>query len=151
MTPVYFVRSARVQNQYQARHHQHSTVTTATRTMGMERLPMSVYEVRTLSWNCSCPAFVFSAFPAHSESEVDDEEDGEQEPFMSLFAELDHMSNFVRHEFGGLSVTRRAVPVCKHLLACVLVEKCNSYFGEFIEERDMSLDEYAGWCAGWGG
>ena len=41
--------------------------------------------------------------------------------------------------------------VCKHVLACVLVEKCAGYFGEGVEVREVGREEYAGWCAGWGG
>lgn len=51
--------------------------------------------------------------------------------------------------FGGLGRGRTA-PVCKHLLACVLVERV-ALFGGMAEERDISAEELAGWAAGWGG
>ena len=50
--------------------------------------------------------------------------------------------------FGGLTLGSD-MPVCKHLLACVLVKYC-SIFSSFVEERDVSIDELAGWAAGWG-
>jgi len=43
------------------------------------------------------------------------------------------------------------VPMCKHLLACVLVERC-SVFGRYgVEEKEVTVEELAGWGAGWGG
>ena len=52
--------------------------------------------------------------------------------------------------FGGLSLGDDMPPVCKHLLACVLAERCKGLFGGFVEERDVSVEEAAGWAAGWG-
>jgi hypothetical protein len=51
--------------------------------------------------------------------------------------------------FGGLGRGRTA-PLCKHLLACVLVERV-ALFGGLVEEREVSAQELAGWAAGWGG
>lgn len=42
------------------------------------------------------------------------------------------------------------VPMCKHLLACIMVERWEG-FGENVEEREISIEELAGWGAGWGG
>jgi len=53
-------------------------------------------------------------------------------------------------EFGGLSRGAGAAPVCKHLLACVLVERCEVFAG-CVDEREVSVEELAGWAAGWGG
>ena len=52
--------------------------------------------------------------------------------------------------FGGISLGDGMPPVCKHLLACVLAERCKGLFGGFVEERDVSVEEAAGWAAGWG-
>ena len=57
--------------------------------------------------------------------------------------------------FGGLSLPFMAgggsgVPVCKHLLACVLGERMGM-LGAFVEERVVSRGEGAGLGAGWGG
>lgn len=51
-------------------------------------------------------------------------------------------------QFGGLAKGEDA-PVCKHLLACVLVERCAA-FKHFVVEREISGEEMAGWAAGWG-
>lgn len=50
--------------------------------------------------------------------------------------------------FGGLTLGGDR-PVCKHLLACVLVEHCKP-FESFVDEREVSIEELAGWAAGWG-
>lgn len=57
--------------------------------------------------------------------------------------------------FGG-TLTRESArvspPVCKHLLACVLMARCPGVFGAREEsKRVVSVDELAGFCAGWGG
>ncbi|KAF4554044.1 Hypothetical protein D9617_5g069200 [Elsinoe fawcettii] len=43
------------------------------------------------------------------------------------------------------------VPMCKHLLACLLVERCRNLFGSFVREREVGFEEWVGWEAGWGG
>ncbi|KAI9836250.1 MAG: hypothetical protein M1819_001587 [Sarea resinae] len=40
-------------------------------------------------------------------------------------------------------------PICKHLLACVLAERCGS-LGAYVQERRVGAEEAAGWGAGWG-
>ena len=50
--------------------------------------------------------------------------------------------------FGGLTLGDR-VPACKHLLACVVAERCGG-FGGLVEEREVEVDEIGGWAAGWG-
>jgi hypothetical protein len=50
--------------------------------------------------------------------------------------------------FGGLTLGSD-MPVCKHLLACVLIEHYTS-FASFVNEREVSVEELAGWAAGWG-
>lgn len=93
------------------------------------------YEVRLDAWSCSCPAFTFSAFKADPQTTLN-----------TLGTNID-TSNF-GWLFGGL--TRGTdMPICKHLLACVLVEHC-SLFSHLVEEREISVEEAAGWAAGWG-
>ena len=52
--------------------------------------------------------------------------------------------------FGGLMRGDDGMPVCKHLLACVLIERYGA-LKESIEERTVGKEEAAGWGAGWGG
>ncbi|CAO2648381.1 Nn.00g076480.m01.CDS01 [Neocucurbitaria sp. VM-36] len=130
---IYYVRSAQ---QRSSRYNTSYDTTTS-------------YEVRLTAWNCSCPAFAFSAFPAiHPEPPV----------ATSEFADMVDvtMEHTTRQDcdvgwiFGGVSLGDGMPPVCKHLLACVLVEKCSGIFGSYVEEKDVSVEEAAGWAAGWG-
>ena len=102
----------------------------------------SSYEVRLKAWNCSCPAFTFSAVNA-TESygrEGDMDEDGPEE------GPIDAESG---SNYGGLTLEKGAVPLCKHLLACFLSEKYKP-LSSCVEERVVGRDEAAGWAAGWG-
>lgn len=100
------------------------------------------YEVRLRGWSCTCPAFTFASFAslekddAIRESHIHGHEDG-----------YVHTRDF----FGGLLMgDGRDVPVCKHLLACLLAERGGGFEG-FVEEIEVGVDELAGWAAGWGG
>jgi len=104
------------------------------------------YEVRLQAWNCSCPAFAFAAFPATLPSDSQIRLGSRTEESGSFKAPEDGGEEW---EFGGLARGDAIPPVCKHLLACVLVERCG-LFGEMVEERDISVEEAAGWAAGWG-
>lgn len=97
------------------------------------------YEVRLDAWSCSCPAFAFSAFPAAS---------SEKELTHDVTHEHTHDSRSADWIFGGLTLAS-SMPVCKHLLACALVEH-SSIFASLVEEREVSIEELAGWAAGWG-
>lgn len=97
------------------------------------------YEVRTSSWSCSCPAFAFAAFPADPST---DEEEGNDETTTVEGEEQQWM-------VGGLSLGKD-VPTCKHLLACVLAERGGLFEG-YVKTRKVSVEELAGWAAGWGG
>jgi hypothetical protein len=50
--------------------------------------------------------------------------------------------------FGGVSLGYGIPPVCKHLLACALVEYTR-LFGGFVSEVDVQFEEAAAWAAGW--
>lgn len=128
-TAAYYVRSAQPQP-----HNRHRAAA-ATNTVS--------YEVRLESWSCSCPAFAFAAFPAASDG-------------AGLFLPPELMDRDVvpvangtdDWSFGGL--TRGAdMPACKHLLACVLLERCE-IFRHLAVEQEVSVEELAGWAAGWG-
>lgn len=128
---VYYVRSSR---------RMRYSGTTA------EGVGMGNYEVRLRAWNCTCPAFAFAAFgPRKEEEEEEDvrrgvgdgDDDGEE-------------SGRMEDGFGGLGLGGRDVPVCKHLLACLLVE-WGGGLGDFVNQRVVGKEEIAGWAAGWGG
>jgi hypothetical protein len=133
------------------------------------------YQVRLRAWNCSCPAFAFSAFPATTVTtrHVGNEEEAAE---VAVHTPLHNNNNSTTHQelnnkkdsnnnnnsdnvdnadnkwiFGGISLGKETPPpVCKHLLACVFVERCKGLFGGFVEDREVGVEEAAGWAAGWG-
>ncbi|KAJ5540665.1 hypothetical protein N7494_005741 [Penicillium frequentans] len=105
------------------------------------------YEVRLQAWACTCPTFTLSAFRnIHSRTEVSaDSLSGSVLPDLRPGC----------YPFGGTlsRVTDRgSPPVCKHILACILFARCPGLFGGSGDgRRPVSMEELAGWCAGWGG
>lgn len=98
----------------------------------------TTYEVRLKAWSCSCPAFAFAAFPAGEKS-------GEEHA--QVYQQRRDWAG-KEWRFGGLTIGSDA-PVCKHLLACVLVEHSDVVSG-LVEQSEVSEEELAGWAAGWG-
>ncbi|KAH8593654.1 hypothetical protein B0O99DRAFT_688488 [Bisporella sp. PMI_857] len=103
-----------------------------------------VYTVRLHAWNCDCAAFAFAAFPGASSSSFSWEESsgdgdgyGDREGIW---------------EFGGESLDGRGgedhVPICKHLLACLLGEKWDGVLGSYVKERGVGREEAAGLAVG---
>lgn len=90
------------------------------------------YEIRLTSWSCSCPAFSFSAFPLATPSTSRTSDDPSRD----------------KDSFGGIS-RGNDMPLCKHLLACYLADRCPQ-FRQSIEVQSVSMEEIAGWAAGWG-
>ncbi|KAI1425597.1 hypothetical protein F5Y12DRAFT_362279 [Xylaria sp. FL1777] len=120
-----------------------------------------VYIVRLESWNCTCAAFAFSAFPPLSSSSFSSLSgptvSGYQIFPAATEADAKHGGADVTSgsenagqswEFGGLSADGRdgvgGVSCCKHLLACVLAEKWNEVLGGYMEERLVGREEGAG-------
>lgn len=99
------------------------------------------YEVHLTAWSCSCPAFAFAAFPANSPS--DETVEG-----VATGDDDEERCGKTGWRFGGLT-RGNDVPACKHLLACVIAEKCAG-FERLVEEREVGVEEVAGWAAGWG-
>ncbi|KAF9732133.1 ubiquitin carboxyl-terminal hydrolase family protein [Paraphaeosphaeria minitans] len=101
---------------------------------------LTSYQVRLAAWNCSCPAFAFSAFPpVHSDP-----------PVPTYDPDCATQVKNGAWRFGGVGLGEGMPPVCKHLLACVLAERCAGLFGACVEERAVGVEEAAGWAAGWG-
>ncbi|KAE8385169.1 hypothetical protein BDV23DRAFT_188534 [Aspergillus alliaceus] len=109
------------------------------------------YEARLQAWNCTCPTFTLAAFRDLGADLAEDDPSSDGIPQSSCASG--------RHcpPFGG-SLTRRPAkwspPVCKHLLACLLMVRCPTLFGAPNNDCNrivISAEELAGWCAGWGG
>ncbi|KAI9849409.1 MAG: hypothetical protein M1838_000152 [Thelocarpon superellum] len=97
------------------------------------------YEVRLTSWNCTCPAFTFAVFGAGS-AEVSADSKAAADP-----------RERVASGVGGMTTGDGVPPVCKHLLACLLTEKCGGLLEHQISELEATREELAGWATGWGG
>jgi len=130
---VYYVRSSQPQSRGSARFRHYEPYEDAQKS----------YEVRLDSWNCSCPAFAFAAFSSSPEDVLPaNGRGGVPAP---------------PGTFGGLSLplASGADPVCKHLLACFLAERCRALFDasgmEYVREKRVSKAEMAGLAAGWNG
>lgn len=98
------------------------------------------YTVRLEAWNCSCAAFAFSAFPAATSF-------GLKSWAVDEGKELEEGKAGVEWEFGGMSNDGKyggSVPCCKHLLACLLSERCGSFLGGSVKERKVGREEMAG-------
>lgn len=212
--PIYHVRSAQVQKpkyqKYGGREYYHGSAGGGGGVgAGEEWLKTSSthYEVRPLAWNCSCPAFAFSAFPGvrtpgvrtagrgcrggedgadgqngegRGEVDADTGASAQEEDGGEADGDDDDGSEEARDDVlkaGGLALGEQ-VPICKHLLACVLVEATSTattmdgrtdttmdttgattettepktgMFDAFVKVEKVSLEEVAGWGAGWGG
>lgn len=165
---LYYVRSAQqAQQQY---HHNRSRYGHSHHDdEGDAGAPssLSVYEVRLAAWNCSCPAFAFAAFPPNLQEPSPEPPEQYQDggashaaaaraadagsEYATQTAEDDVSGNF---SFGGLRIggaKGQVPPVCKHLLACLLVERASGLFGGCVKEKVVSVEEAAAWAAGWGG
>lgn len=119
------------------------------------------YEVRTEAWSCACAAFAFSAFNnagASPNYEDCDEYEGFWGADAGVNEEDDEMLDVPERngggdrgagwQWGGLMFGEE-MPICKHLLACVLVERWD-VARRMVEERQVAAEEMAGWAAGWG-
>lgn len=96
------------------------------------------YEVRLHAWNCNCSTFTLAVYRGPSENSSSSTGRG---------------TEHVPYPFGGSLVrtVQPMPPVCKHILACVLQARCPELFGDEESTLVMSVEELAGWCAGWGG
>ncbi|KAE8144144.1 hypothetical protein BDV25DRAFT_172216 [Aspergillus avenaceus] len=106
------------------------------------------YEVRLHAWNCSCPNFTLAMF---RDQDPDFPENNFEFPLVPEVS-----TSRTSYPFGGnltRQLTRPSLPVCKHLLACVLMVRCPELFGSLCSgdsQITIGANEIAGWCAGWG-
>ena len=132
---VYYVRSSQRARHYAASRH--DVVGTS-------------YEVRTQAWNCTCPAFALAAFAGQGPRGLGQDSDGR----LGGHSESgqgwnDDDSTGCKERLGGLAFGSD-VPLCKHLLAGVLAERCRE-LDECVETTAIEKGEMAGRAAGWDG
>lgn len=113
------------------------------------------YIVRLDAWHCTCAAFAFDAATAstggHHQTldalgpgiwgsvqegllQASEGEEGKEERRMEW-------------SLGGMSLDglqEGAVPVCKHLLACLLAERWSAALGRYVVEQKVGREEMAG-------
>ncbi|KAF5027202.1 hypothetical protein F66182_690 [Fusarium sp. NRRL 66182] len=106
-----------------------TTLSRRTRDFG---LSSKRYIVHLNAWNCSCASFTFDAFPSHPV------------PVMNQTQQPPPKDE--EWSFGGLGLDSRgdAPPCCKHLLACLLVDKWPAMLGSYVEDWVVSREELAG-------
>lgn len=104
------------------------------------------YEVRLQAWNCSCAAFAFAAFTGEWQGITEIEK---ERIAMNSEGRIDGEEVPGGGGWGGHTLGHD-VPICKHLLACILAERVEG-LAAFIEEKLVSEEEMAGLAAGWAG
>ena len=105
------------------------------------------YEVRLDAWNCTCPAFAYSAFGGALD--LGHDQAGAEDGCDRMESEMN--GNRPEWRFGG-TITRdgTGVPICKHILAAMLGKALPDLFGYGVEQKEITAVEAAGWGGGWG-
>ena len=141
-SPPYLVRSAQQPTQSRRRYD-------ATAGVGSSSAPgTSAYLVRLGSWNCTCAAFAFTAFPPSCVEAGYDTDAGLDSETGPLRPGLENPGP--EWSFGGASFdgtqgsSNDGVPCCKHLLACLLAERWHVALGPYVVERKVEPEEMAG-------
>ncbi len=147
-TPLFLVRSTA-----QAGNHPRRKRSTGASTPASG--PGQAYHVRLDAWNCSCAGFAYSAFPAAEPAQL---APGDSEvpvgPAVSTVARENAEADDPGWSFGGVSLDGTvhgpagdSVPVCKHLLACLLADRWREALGRYVVERKVTGVELAGYVA----
>lgn len=110
--------------------------------------PENFYETRLDSWNCTCPAFAFSAFG--NSTLLDDISKSQCLPGRHLPNDLP--AGIPRKwQFGGVWTSHaNEIPICKHILAAALSRAASGLFPEALRCSMITVSEAAGWAGGWG-
>jgi hypothetical protein len=104
------------------------------------------YVVRLEAWHCTCAAFAFAAVQGEAVRlswEVEPLELGAEPRGTRAETETEPEWTFGGTSLDGL-VADEGVPVCKHLLACLLAERWSAVLGSFVVERRAGREEIAG-------
>lgn len=99
------------------------------------------YIVLLDSWNCSCANFTFESFPSSVATALPPPPHGAAHP--SEQQQEDANRSFGALSLDGMTFTAD-VPCCKHLLACLLVDRWSAVLGRYAEEKLVTREEMAG-------
>ncbi|KAL1891101.1 hypothetical protein Cpir12675_005109 [Ceratocystis pirilliformis] len=136
--------------------HRKRASTAASLSGTMASIGGKVHLVSLTAWNCSCPSFAYDSFASHYHS---NRNDGDEESKQEYVGEKSgnggqYGQNSVGHGarvpgervsgdvFGGLT-RESSPPCCKHILACLLAERCN-LTDEEMPERTLTREQLAG-------
>jgi hypothetical protein len=146
---LYLVRSAQASNQRQYGHYRRRSGSSGAQPSPGRYISdvTNQYIVWLDPWNCSCAAFAFSAFPASLSGNLETEYHVQRS-----YGDLKGSAEEDEWSFGGLSADGTAngaenAPCCKHLLACVLAERCGAVFGGYVKAVEVGREEMAGLAA----
>ncbi|KAK3304205.1 uncharacterized protein B0T15DRAFT_232819 [Chaetomium strumarium] len=104
------------------------------------------YVVRLEAWHCTCAAFAFATVQGEavrSSWEVESLELGAELRETGVEREIEPEWSFGGTSLDGL-VAGEGIPVCKHLLACVLAERWSAVLGGYVVECRAGREEIAG-------
>lgn len=114
--------------------------------------PSRTYKVHPTAWFCTCPTFAFAAFGSDTKpvaTNVYPTPTDRNKKVRKRWERLEYARVWKLLEthgwvWGGRSLGVHAPPVCKHLLACVLVQNCGGLFRPFVKEVEMDMEEMVG-------
>jgi hypothetical protein len=131
---VHYVQSASATTSRPTKTSRHHTATTI------------AYEVHLAAWNCSCPAFAYSAFGKGFRTALH----LENHPIASNDQEGAEGADGKARLGGALTRADTGVPICKHILAAFLGTAAPGMFWKGVCTREVDEAEAAGWAGGWG-
>lgn len=92
------------------------------------------HEIRLGSWNCSCPQFIFMAYQDGSLQD-------EQAPQVQSTGPQLARDGIIGLCWGGRYTKQtQAIPYCKHVIACVLLEYGGPVFASLC--REETVDDF---------
>ncbi|PGG97850.1 hypothetical protein AJ80_09631 [Polytolypa hystricis UAMH7299] len=130
-------------------------VQSSSSTTAQTQMECRSYIVCLSSWNCTCPAFILATFrdetgtSTTSNIEVTDEHPGM--PLYPSGTGNGQDGGEVTWRFGGTLTKLRKkcdIPVCKHILACILGAHCPKLFRDGVKEVMAEMQAIAGRHAG---
>ncbi|ESZ98535.1 hypothetical protein SBOR_1067 [Sclerotinia borealis F-4128] len=145
--------SSHSHSQYQS--HSHATTRSNSRygvSAGMAPSD-NIYTVHLDAWNCTCAAFTYSAFPALPTSSISSSShySASFNPTSSPLLQNKNPQEKEKEtpeeekwQYGGTTAKDPQVPICKHLVACLLGERWAGVLGGYVGERVVGREEMAG-------